>query len=105
MRRSKGNDAAAASSGLGGYWKRLQIFVVMVWNPAGKARMAGDPNSVIVCKKATSAPARSAGSASGMVTRRAVRAALAPSIEEASSRSAGMWSRAFATSTKTYGKV
>ena len=27
---SSGTAAAAASSGLGGYWNRLQIFVVMV---------------------------------------------------------------------------
>ncbi len=58
---SSGSEAAAASSGLGGNWNRLQIFVVMVWKPAGSARIAGEPNSVIACRKATSAPASSAG--------------------------------------------
>src|SRR5436853_125604 len=80
---SSGSDAAAASSSFGGYWKRLQILVVIVWNPAGIARIAGDPNSVIACRKATRAPASTAGSASGIVTRRAVTHHRAPRIEEA----------------------
>src|SRR5674476_1376357 len=67
-----GSEAAAANSGLGGYWNRLQILVVMVWKPAGSARIAGEPNNVIACRKATKAPASKAGSTSGMVTRRAV---------------------------------
>src|SRR6267154_1088364 len=83
--RSSGSEAAAASSSLGGNWNRLQIFVVMVWKPAGSARMAGEPNSVIDCRKATSAPASSAGMASGMVTRRAVVQVRPPRIEDASS--------------------
>ena len=58
---SSGSEAAAASSGLGGNWNRLQILVVMVWKPAGIARIAGEPNSVIACRKATSAPASNAG--------------------------------------------
>jgi len=90
---------------LGGYWNKLQILVVIVWKPAGKARMPGAPNKVIACRKAISAPAASAGSASGMVTRRAVRQALPPSIDDASSSSPGMRSSALATSTNTYGKV
>jgi hypothetical protein len=98
---SNGSAAAAASCGLGGYWNRLQIFVVMVWKPAGSARMAGEPNSVMACRKATSAPATSAGSASGIVTRRAVSHIRPPRMAEASSRSPGMRSSAFATSTKT----
>ena len=101
VRTSSGSEAAAASSGFGGYWNRLQILVVMVWKPAGSARIAGEPNSVIACRKATSAPASSAGSASGMVTRRAVTQVLPPRIEEASSRSPGMRSSALATSTNT----
>ncbi len=101
VRSSSGSAAAAASSGLGGNWNRLQILVVMVWKPAGSARIAGEPNSVRACRKATSAPAASAGSASGMVMRRAVRQALPPSMEEASSRSPGMRSSALATSTNT----
>ena len=99
--RSSGSEAAAASSGFGGYWNRLQILVVMVWKPAGNARIAGEPNSVMACRKATSAPASSAGSTSGMVTRRAVRQAEPPSMAEASSSSPGMRSSALATSTKT----
>ena len=97
---SSGSEAAAASSGLGGNWNRLQILVVMVWKPAGSARIAGEPNSVIACRKAISMPASSAGSASGMVMRRAVVQVRPPSIEEASSRSPGMRSSAFAISTK-----
>ena len=58
---SSGSEAAAASSGLGGYWNRLQILVVMVWKPAGSARIAGEPNSVIACRNATSAPASTRG--------------------------------------------
>ena len=102
---SSGTAAAAASSSFGGYWNRLQIFVVMVWKPAGSARIAGEPNSVMACRNAISAPATRAGSASGMVTRRAVVHALPPRIAEASSSSPGMLSSAFATSTNTKGKV
>ena len=102
---SSGTAAAAASSSLGGYWNRLQIFVVMVWKPAGSAKIAGDPNSVIACRNAISAPATSAGSASGIVMRRAVVQALPPRMAEASSSSPGMLSSALATSTKTNGKV
>ena len=98
---SSGSAAAAASSGLGGNWNRLQILVVMVWKPAGSARIAGEPNSVIACRKATSAPASSAGSTSGMVTRRAVYQRPPPRIEEASSNSPGVRSSELATSTKT----
>ena len=97
---SSGSEAAAASSGLGGNWNRLQILVVMVWKPAGSARIAGEPNSVIACRKAISMPASSAGRASGMVMRRAVVQVRPPSIEEASSRSPGMRSSALAISTK-----
>src|ERR1051326_2475189 len=79
---SSGIEAAAASCSFGGYWNRLQIFVVMVWKPAGIARMAGDPNSVIACRKAISPPAIRAGKASGMVVRRAVVQALPPRIED-----------------------
>src|SRR5213080_2711254 len=39
---SSGTAAAAASSSFGGYWNRLQILVVMVWKPAGNARIARD---------------------------------------------------------------
>src|SRR3979409_262984 len=55
VNRSSGSEAAAASSGLGGYWNRLQILVVMVWKPAGNAKIAGEPNSVIACRNATRA--------------------------------------------------
>ena len=101
VRMSSGSEAAAASSGFGGYWNRLQILVVMVWKPAGSARIAGEPNSVIACRNATSAPASSAGSTSGMVTRRAVTQVLPPRMEEASSSSLGVRSSALATSTNT----
>ena len=51
---------------------RLQILVVMVWKPAGIARIAGEPNNVIACRKATSAPAGSGGTPRGLVMRRPV---------------------------------
>ena len=102
---NSGTAAAAASSSFGGYWNRLQIFVVMVWKPAGSARIAGEPNRVIACRNAINAPATRAGSAKGMVTRRAVVQALPPRIAEASSSSPGMLSSAFATSTNTNGNV
>src|SRR6266849_3422146 len=41
VKSSSGTAAAAASSSLGGYWNRLQILVVMVWKPAGSAKIAG----------------------------------------------------------------
>ena len=98
---SSGSAAAAASSGFGGNWNRLQIFVVMVWKPAGRAKIAGEPNSVIACRKATSAPANKAGKTSGMVTRRAVYQRPPPRIDDASSSSPGVRSSEFATSTNT----
>jgi hypothetical protein len=52
-------------------------------------------------QNATSAPASTAGSASGMVTRRAVTQVPPPRIDEASSSSPGVRSSALATSTKT----
>ena len=100
MMRS-GKEAAAASSGLGGYWNRLQILVVIVWKPAGSARIAGEPNNVVACRKATIAPANRAGRASGIVIRRAVVQARPPRMDEASSRSPGMRSSELAISTKT----
>ena len=100
-----GSEAAAARPGFGGYWNRLQIFVVMVWKLPGSARIAGVPKSVSERRKATSMPARIAGSASGRVMRQAVRQGRAPRIAEASSMSPGMRSSAFATSTKTKGKA
>src|SRR5260370_33202321 len=100
---SKGTDAAAASCILGGYWNRLQILVVMVWKPAGIARIAGEPNSVMACRKATSAPANSAGIASGTVTRRAVVQALPPRIAAGCSRAPGMRSLALEASANTHG--
>jgi len=98
---SSGSAAAAASCGFGGYWNSEKILVVTVWKPAGSARIAGEPNSVIACRKAISAPARMAGTTRGMVTVIVVRQRLAPRMPAASSRSAGMRSSAFATSTKT----
>src|SRR5471032_2032010 len=105
VRIKSGSEAAAASSGLGGYWKRLQILVVIVWKPAGSAKIAGEPNNVIACKKATSAPASNAGITNGMVIRRAVYQRPPPRIEDASSSSPGVRSSELATSTKTYGNV
>ena len=77
----------------------------MVWKPAGSARIAGEPNSVIACRNAIRLPATSAGNAKGIVTRRAVVQALPPRMAEASSSSPGMVSSAFATSTNTNGNV
>src|SRR5215470_2651813 len=105
VRTRSGSEAAAASSSLGGNWNRLQIFVVIVWKPAGSARIAGEPNNVMACRKATSAPASRAGKTNGIVTRLAVYQRPPPRIDEASSSSPGVRSRELATSTNTYGKV
>ena len=53
---NRGSEAAAANSGWG-ETEQAQILVVIV-KPAGIARIAGEPNNVIACKNATSAPAR-----------------------------------------------
>ena len=100
-----GSDAAAASPSCGGNWKRLQILVVIVSMPAGSARIAGVPKSVIDCRKAMRKPARSAGTTRGSVTCAAVRHAGAPRIEEASSSSLGITSRLLAMNVNTYGNV
>ncbi len=73
----------------------------MVWKPAGSARIAGEPNSVMACRKATSAPASSAGKASGMVTRRAVTQVPPPRTADASSSSPGIRSSVLAINTNT----
>src|ERR1700735_2541514 len=70
VRTKSGTAAAAASSSLGGYWNRLQILVVMVWKPAGSARMAGEPNKVMACRKAISAPGTRAGRRGGEMNAR-----------------------------------
>ena len=98
---SSGNETAAARPSWGGNWKRLQILVVIVSMPAGSARIAGVPNSVIDCRKATMNPASNAGAASGSVMSSAVRHGGAPRIAEASSRSLGMSSRLLATKVNT----
>ena len=86
---SSGSDTAAANPSCGGNWNRLQILVVIVSMPAGSARIAGVPNSVIDCRKAIRNPASSAGTTSGSVMSSAVRHAGAPRIAEASSSSLG----------------
>src|SRR5450631_2844954 len=70
---SNGNDTAAANPSCGGNWNKLQILVVIVSMPAGSARIAGVPNSVIDCRNAIRNPASSAGTTSGSVISRAVR--------------------------------
>src|SRR6266568_2353237 len=102
---SSGRETAAASPSRGGNWNRLQILVVIVSMPAGSARIAGVPNSVIDCRKATRKPASNAGAASGNVISSAVRQGGAPRIDDASSRSLGIRSRLFATNVNTYGNV
>ena len=102
---SRGSDAAAANPSCGGNWNRLQIFVVIVSMPAGSARIAGVPNSVIDCRKAIRNPATSAGATSGNVISSAVRQVGAPRMAEASSSSPGIASRLLATNVNTYGNV
>ena len=98
---SSGNETAAANPSCGGNWNRLQILVVIVSMPAGSARIAGVPNSVIDCRKAIRNPASSAGTTSGRVISSAVRHAGAPRMAEASSSSLGMTSRLLATKVNT----
>src|SRR5258707_2129168 len=47
VKSNSGIAAAAANSSLGGYWNRLQIFLVLVWKSAGNARIVVEPNRVI----------------------------------------------------------
>jgi hypothetical protein len=84
---SSGIETAAACSTLGGYWKSDQICVVIVWKPAGSARMAGEPNSASACSTARMKPLTSAGATIGTVTVRATARRPAPRIAAASSRS------------------
>jgi hypothetical protein len=60
---------------------------VIVWKPAGKARMAGEPNSASACRTARMKPLTSAGATIGSVTVRATASRPAPSMAAASSRS------------------
>ena len=73
--------------------------------PAGNARIAGVPNSVIDCRNATRNPPSNAGNTSGNVTCNAVRHAGAPRIADASSSSLGIASSALAANVNTYGNV
>ena len=102
---SSGTAAAAARLVCGGYWNRLQIRVVRVWNPAGIAKMAGVPNIVSACMNATKPPASIAGSTNGKVTRSMVSHVRPPRMAEASSRSAGTRSSALASRVNTSGKA
>ena len=61
MARSSGIEKAAAISTLGGNWKSDQIWVVMVWKPAGSARMAGEPKSARAWSTDRMKPLTSAG--------------------------------------------
>jgi len=56
---------------LGGNWKKVQICVVIVWNPAGSERIAGEPKRASACRTDRMNPLRSAGAAIGNVTVRA----------------------------------
>ena len=87
MASSSGIEKAAAISTLGGYWKSDQICVVMVWKPAGSARMAGEPNSASAWRTARMKPLTSAGATIGSVTVRATVSRPAPRMAAASSRS------------------
>ena len=90
MASSSGIETAAAISTLGGYWNSAQICVVIVWKPAGRARMAGDPNSASACSTARMKPLTTAGATRGSVTVRAMAKRPAPRMAAASSRSEAM---------------
>lgn len=98
---SNGMENAAAISTLGGYWKSDQIWVVIVWNPAGSARMAGEPNRANAWSTARIKPLRMAGATMGSVIVSATWRRPAPSIEAASSRSEAINSRVLAIIMKT----
>jgi len=87
---SSGIDTAAASSTLGGYWNSAQSCVVIVWKPAGRARMAGEPNSASAWSTARMNPLSRAGATIGRVTERATASRPAPRMAAASSRSEAM---------------
>jgi hypothetical protein len=82
-----GIENAAASSARGGYWKNDHIWVVTVWKPAGRARIAGEPKRARACRTARMKPLRMAGSTIGKVIVRATCSRPAPRMAAASSRS------------------
>src|SRR5262249_39490136 len=98
-------DAAAASSTFGGYWEYDHNWVVTVWNPAGRARMAGEPNSASAWRTARMKPLAIAGATIGRVTVSATVTRRAPRIAAASSRSEAISSSVLAIMMKTYGNV
>ena len=96
MARRSGIEKAAAISTRGGYWKKAQIWVVTVWKPAGRARIAGEPKRARACSTARMKPLRIAGSTMGSVMVRATWKRPAPRMEAASSRSEAMRPRVLA---------
>ncbi len=96
MARSSGIEKAAAISVFGGKWKNDQICVVIVWKPAGMARIAGEPNKASACRTARMNPLTSAGATIGRVTVRATASRPAPRIAAASSRSEAISARVLA---------
>ena len=74
-----------------------QICVVIVWKPAGSARIAGEPNSASACSTARMKPLTSAGATRGSVTVRAIDRRPAPRMAAASSRSDAMSASVLAT--------
>ena len=80
-------ETAAASSTFGGNWKSDQTCVVMVWKPAGRARIAGEPKRARACSTERMNPLTTAGATMGSVTVRATISRPAPRIAAASSRS------------------
>jgi hypothetical protein len=94
-------EKAAASSGRGGYWKNDHIWVVTVWKPAGRARMAGEPKRARACSTARMKPLRTAGSTIGSVMVRATCRRPAPRMAAASSRSEAMSPSVFVIMTYT----
>jgi hypothetical protein len=60
---------------------------VIVWNPAGSERIAGEPNSASACRTDRMKPLTSAGATIGRVTVQATTSRPAPRIAAASSRS------------------
>ena len=98
-------EKAAAISTRGGYWKNAQSWVVTVWKPAGKARMAGEPKSASACRTARMKPLRMAGSTIGKVIVHATCSRPAPRMAAASSRSEAIRPSVLVIMMYTYGKV
>src|SRR5256885_3729509 len=82
-----GSEAAAAKPSCGGNWKRLQILVVIVSMPAGRAWIAGAPQSVLDARQGVRKAPRSAAATRVFGVLRPAAHAGAPRLRQGAPRS------------------